>query len=458
MDASGERWGVETQRRKITELSSARDWNIVEWYEDNDMSATKPRGPQSSWARMLRDAETGHFELVVAVDVDRLLRSTRDMNDLIDTGVNFATVDGEIDVSTADGEMRASFLAVLARFETQRKSERQLRSNDRRRAEGIPTSAWTPFGWTKDGKVIPEQAEAVRNAFDAFVGEPSLPIRRIREDLNSAGHRTARGSAFSTDAVRYLLANPLYAGFIKRYSTGELFPVADGSYPPIVSEQTWRAAVAKLEDNVRRAARQGNQPKYLLSSIGICGKCGATLVAGNNGQGVSSYKCGEQFHLSRQREPVDAMVVEAALTRLSAHDIQDLVLPQESEPVDRESLLTERKALVDRIEELTPMLADVRQPARQITEGITLAQDRIDEIDSLLFDRSASVAAQLLDDAGEPAGTAERRAAVEQKWEGLDMDRRRMLVDELMTVTIEPIKPGHVKFDPGLVRIDPRRD
>src|SRR5699024_9512966 len=291
MDATGERWGVETQRRKIAELCSARDWKIFDWYEDNDVSATKPRGPKSDWARMLVDAAAGLFELVVAVDIARLLRSTRDMNTLMDTGINVATVDGEIDLSTADGEVRAGFLALMARFETRRKSERQLRSNERRRAEGMPASAWPSLGWTKDGKVVPEQAAAVRRAFDAFLGEPSLSIRRIREDLNADGHRTARGSEFSTDAVRYLLGNSLYAGYIKKYSTGELFPVQGNAFQPIVSEQTWRAAVAKLEDNVRRAARQGNQPKYLLSSVGLCGKCGATLVSGTNSRGVGTYKC-----------------------------------------------------------------------------------------------------------------------------------------------------------------------
>ena len=414
MDATGERWGVETQRRKIAELSSARDWQIVDWYEDNDVSASKPRGPKSDWARMLRDAEARRFELVVAVDIDRLLRSTRDMNTLMDTGVNVATVDGEIDLSTADGEMRAGFLTIMARFETRRKSERQVRSNARRRAEGMPASAWTPFGWTKAGELVPEQAAAVRRAFDAFLGEPSLPIRRIREDLNGAGHRTARGSAFSIDAVRYLLANPLYAGFIKNYSTGELFPVQGEAFPPIVSEATWRAAVAKLDDNVRRAARQGNAPKYLLSSVGLCGKCGATLVSGTNSRGIGTYKCGEHFHLSRQREPVDVMVAEAVLTRLSAVDVHDLVAPQEDGAADREALLSERKALLERIEELTPLLADVRQPVRKITEGLALAQGRITEIDEELLDRSVSPSANFLADIDDPVGTAQRRRAVEQ--------------------------------------------
>ena len=78
--------------------------------------------------------------------------------------------------------------------------------------------------------------------------------------------------------------------------------------------------------------------------------------------------------------------------------------------------------------------------------------------DAELLDRSVSVAAKLLAEVDEPVGTAERREVVESKWKALDMDRRRMLVDELVTVTIEPIAPGHVKFDPDLIRIEPRRD
>jgi site-specific DNA recombinase len=298
--------------------------------------------------------------------------------------------------------------------------------------------------------VIEEEAAAVRRAFDAFLGEPSLSIRRIREDLNNAGHLTARGSEFSVDAVRYLLANSLYAGFIRHYKTGELYPVQGEAFPPIVGEQTWRAAVAKLEDNVRRSARQGNQPKYLLSTIGLCGKCGATLVSGTNSRKQPTYRCGEQFHLTRQREPVDAMVTEAVLTRLSSVDVHDLVMPQEDDGPDREELLTERNALVERVKELSPLLRDIHQPVLEITAAINDVKARIDEIDAELLDRSVSVAAKLLADVEEPVGTAERREVVEAKWKALDVDRRRMLVDELVTVTIEPIMPGHVKFDPDL--------
>src|SRR5699024_11492116 len=95
-------------------------------------------------------------------------------------------------------------------------------------------------------------------------------------------------------------------------------------------------------------ARQGNPPTYPLSPVGLSGKCGPTLVSGTNSRGVGTYKCGEHCHLSRHRAPVDAMGTEAVLTRPSARDVHQLVMPQEDAGVDREALLTERKALVER--------------------------------------------------------------------------------------------------------------
>ena len=156
MDRKGDRWTVETQLRKIRALAEAKDWKVVEVYDDNAVSATKKRRAGTRWAEMLEDARAGKFSMVVAVDMDRLLRSTKDLNTLIDLGLRVVTVDGEIDLSTADGEFRATMLAALARFEARRKAERQIRSNERRRAEGIPTSAWKAFGWTRDGELIEE--------------------------------------------------------------------------------------------------------------------------------------------------------------------------------------------------------------------------------------------------------------------------------------------------------------
>src|SRR5699024_9496570 len=105
-DRTGDGWAIDTQRRKIGDLAKLRGWRVVAEYEDSSVSASKPRGAGTDWARMLKDADAGRFDIVVAVDIDRLLRSTKDLNTLIDHGLQVVTVDGEIDLATADGEFR----------------------------------------------------------------------------------------------------------------------------------------------------------------------------------------------------------------------------------------------------------------------------------------------------------------------------------------------------------------
>src|SRR5699024_4317942 len=119
---------------------------------------------------------------------------------------------------------------------------------------------------------------------------------------------TSRGKPWSTYAARYLLGNPIYAGFIRYSKTGELYPVAEGDkWQTIVAEASWRRATARLEHNQSKVDRRGNQPRYLLSGVARCGRCGAAMVAGQNERRVPTYRCGSKSHLSRQRELVDAM-------------------------------------------------------------------------------------------------------------------------------------------------------
>ncbi|MCB1274267.1 MAG: recombinase family protein [Leucobacter sp.] len=462
-DAEGERWGVETQRKLIAERAEHEGWQVHDWYEDNDTSASKRRGAKTRWAAMLRDAEAGLFEVVVAVDVDRLVRGPRDLLTLIDLDLKVVTVDGEIDLTSADGEFRATMLAAMARFEVRRKGERTIRSNERRRAEGLPIlSGKTPFGYTKTGALVADQAAAVEQAFADFLSDPPLSIASIAKGLNAAGHKTTRGTAWSPYAVRYLLSNALYAGFIEYHATGELFPVkraADGGadrFPAIVSEDTWKAARAKLAANVGRTTKRGNQPKYLLSGVAVCGRCGAKMVAGQNERGVPNYRCGAKFHVSRQRELVDAKVNEAAITRLCADDAREYFETGVPGPgnIDAAALRSERAVLRARQDDLRPLMADPDTPIATIKAAISDLQERIAEIDGLLVVPAASPGLALVELGETLADASERRQAVEAAWWALDVDRRRQIVDSIMTVTIEPIVPGHTRFNPELIRVE----
>lgn len=84
---------------------------------------------------MLSHVGSGKFDVIVARDLDRLLRTLQDLVKLIDLGAKVATVDGEINLTTADGEFRATMLAAVARFEIRRKSERAIGANETRRPD-----------------------------------------------------------------------------------------------------------------------------------------------------------------------------------------------------------------------------------------------------------------------------------------------------------------------------------
>src|SRR5699024_3969407 len=108
---------VGTQRDRINALIKARGWTLADEYVDNSVSASKARGKGTAWAKMLAAAERNEFDMIVAVDLDRLLRQTKDLVTLIETGAKIVTVDGELDLSSASGEFQATVLTGIARFE-----------------------------------------------------------------------------------------------------------------------------------------------------------------------------------------------------------------------------------------------------------------------------------------------------------------------------------------------------
>ena len=211
LDRDNSQEGVGRQGPRCRALAELRGWDVVTEYVDNDVSASKPRGPGTAWHRLIGDAKAGNVEVIIAVDQDRLLRSLGDLVTLIELGVKVVTVDGEIDLASADGEFRATMAAGLARFEVRRKSERQLRANQHRRENKLPSGGRRAFGYTKlaagaitatatrqgaDGREWPAygheplepEATAVRRGYDMLLAGATL--RSIARAWNEAGLMT----------------------------------------------------------------------------------------------------------------------------------------------------------------------------------------------------------------------------------------------------------------------------
>ncbi len=69
-----------------------RATTVVEVYSDNDISAsTRSRKRRPDYERMLDDAETGRFEVLLAYSTSRLTRRQREIGDMLDVHESHGT-------------------------------------------------------------------------------------------------------------------------------------------------------------------------------------------------------------------------------------------------------------------------------------------------------------------------------------------------------------------------------
>ncbi|MFC5791913.1 recombinase family protein [Agromyces tardus] len=428
--------GIERQQKRCGQLIDARGWDAGPVYVDNDTSASRTRGPKTAWARMLQ-AIGVEFDVIVAVDLDRLLRSTRDLNVLIERGARVVTVDGEIDLTTADGEFRATMLAGIARFETRRKAERQIRANEHRVAQGKPSTASKrrPFGFEHDGVTHrPDEAKALAEAYEALILGHSQAS--IAKQWNAAGYTTSGGKAWHSGSVGHVLANPRNAGILE-YNGVERGPAP---WEGIVTEPVYRLARAIL-----RVGRTG-LPKpglTLLGGLARCGICGGIMVAGQAHE-RRTYVCKGFRHLSRVADHVDAVVDAVVVAYLVRGGVAEpLAVPTDERA---EGLTKEAAELRARMDELAGLFADGTLTASQLATATERLRDRGDAIDRELAGLAMSA---------RPAPSASVLGAsdVAGAWSAASVETRRQIVDDLAVVTIVKTPRRGREFDPESVRV-----
>lgn len=461
LDKDGDLLAVSRQREDCLALCARRGWTAKEYVDDDFSASVRMPGSRKlakrrpDFDRMVADVRAGKVDAIVAWDADRLYRHPRELEDLIDLaddrGLSLATLGGDFDLSTPTGRGNARMKGVFARMEMEQKSVRHKRAN-RQMAENDGRPWWPsrPFGydadpdpvtgrWTSRGTIWkhPAEAKLVKEAYRQF--NAGATVRSVAAGWNAKGVTTPRGNRWTGTGVRQLLLAARNAGLREYNGT----VVAKGTWPAIVTERVWRQAVARLSDPSRTmAAARGR--KYLLSGIARCGRCGHGLGSAISSRGQRQYACNGCQRLSRDGAKLDDMIIAAVVERLSRDDAVDLLLPAADE-VDTTALREERRALEDGLARLGKDFA--KAPA-------AFRQSALDDINEKL----AAIDAQL-QDPGKAAIFEDVIGAddVEAAFLGLDLGRRRTIVDALMTITVHPVGKGTgAVFDPDAIDVDPK--
>lgn len=485
-DRTGEELSVSRQHEDHREVARERGAQIKVELTDNDVSAAgKRRRPDFEAA--LATVKAGEATVIIATDMSRLTRGKAlDEARLLELGLETGLKlwfkrAPDLDLSTAAGRYTASILIANARHEIEQKSERQRRATIQAAEQGRPSGGRRPFGFESDGITVREdEAAAVRAAYDDVLS--GLPIGRIASQWNEAGLRTPqRGyehgcggtcaptvrprkcpkhvlgeySRWTAQTLRPLLLNPRYAGLrahvpVDRAAAGGdprklrlASIVGAAAWPALVDESTWRAAVDLITDPSRaNPARSG---RAMLTGTALCGICDAPVHAGGGpARGrlgtYASYRCSAAMgHVGRAAEPVDWWIGEIVIERLARPDAAAL-LDDDARP-DAAALRRQAKALRVSIDGLARLFADKVLDEAGVRRESARLRGELAAVEAQQRDAGRVNVLGPMVLAGQQAdGLDAARTAVRAVWDGMDVDRRRAVVETLMTVRLLP--PG----------------
>jgi DNA invertase Pin-like site-specific DNA recombinase len=436
-DREGTGLAVERQREACRQLCAARGWTIVGEYVDNSVSATTGKRPQ--WTRLLADARHGRFDVIVAWAVDRLFRLIRDLDALLDAKVKAATVQGDLDLTTPQGELVATILAAVARNEVRQKGLRQTTANLQRAMGGAMPWTRRPFGYRLDdtGAIVAVRAElwTVKYAANLFLGDETLAS--IARRLDRWGMPTSAGGKWTVTTLRNVLANPRHTGRIAY--RGEILDV-EATWPATLDLDTHRAIVARLSDPDRRK-QSGTEPRYLLSGIAVCWICDGRMFSRPMVHSSRQHGGQRRWHTYSCRDshnqvisgPVDAHITALVLARLSQPAALAVLAEANAPELDASTLTIRAGELRGLIDDLAGLLADGTLPAAGVRKESARLRAELAEVEQ----RRAALA-------GDPVlATLTGADDVAAAWEALPLRRQRAVVDLLMQVTIRPGGRGH---------------
>jgi DNA invertase Pin-like site-specific DNA recombinase len=449
-DREGDGLGVARQVEDCERLAERKGWQVVEQYVDDDVSAWSGR-KRPQYARVLDDLESGMIDGLLVYDLDRLHRQPSELESFIEMCqrlrlTNVASVSGDIDLTTSDGQFQARILGAVAKKESDDKSRRIRRKHEELAANGkISGGGSRPYGYEADKLTVrPAEAAIVKECAQRLLaGEPVLSIVR---SLNEREVSAAQGGRWAPQSLRRMLGSPRISG--QRIHNGQIAATAE--WPAIITAEDGakiRALLANPDRRTNKAAR-----RYLLGGLLACSHCGERLVARPRSGGQRRYACakGEAFSGCGKTyinaEDVEGFVTEAVLHRLDSGELQRAIERRQRSAPDAQRWWQEAEAAQAQLDELAAAFGQRRFSMQEWMAARAPIEQRRTAARRELAKASRS---NVLDRyVGNGAG-------LRAEWDTLDLSQQHAIVAAVLDhVVVGPGRRGYNRFDES--RLTPR--
>lgn len=287
-DEDQSNYSLDGQRRQILEYCQRNNLQLLKIYEDNGQSSyTFDRKAFSDLEKEIKQAQ-----YLVVYHLDRFSRNMAEamikIKQYLERGIRVRDVTEALDMDDYDPN---TFMLRAMKFMV---AEGELHRIRQRTKKGMVDAAMAgrhaalaPVGYKneRDSNNKPiividdEKAFAIRILFREYLN--GMNIEELRRMIVRYGY-PAKGNS----KIQYILANPVYAGYIKVPATkNKPAHLVKGLHDPIISEQDYWLVQERLHGGKKYAVQ--NRDDVPLRGVLHCG-CGKKLTAGNS-KGKSRY-------------------------------------------------------------------------------------------------------------------------------------------------------------------------
>jgi DNA invertase Pin-like site-specific DNA recombinase len=363
-DREGRELGVTRQREHCIELAERLGIKVYYIYNDNDRGASRYSSkPRKDYQRLLRDAQAGVINCIIAYTTGRLTRRPREHEDQIDLaqdlGVQYHYVRSpSFDLNTSQGRRIARILASNDAGEADDISERVLDAKRKQASKGLYLGGYRAYGYegpkyNDEGalinrgrinvELVPHEVEVLVSAIHRIIsGETPYAVMK---DLNHRSIPSPAGKQWQATNLKRQLTKKRYVIFDdtdpeKRGTLEHHGKEYRAEWPGIITRSEYELMMARL--------RQIEQPwehglihgrTYLLTGFIYCGACSG--IAYGNARPLKAgmqrrYRCRPQDNsgnklgcgkVFRVAEPLELYVTEQVLQRFDTPEVTQALGP-----------------------------------------------------------------------------------------------------------------------------------
>lgn len=434
---------IEAQEARAREYAERMGYEVVYVYIDEGVSG-KSTKHRKAFLNMMANARMGNFDLVVIWKLTRLGRNMLDIlktvEEFINLGIELFSISENFDISTSSGKLMLQLLGSFGEFERNQISENVIMSmmslvRDQKRYAGGRRLGYVS-GLDDDGRkqliIEPEEAKIVQLIYAKFLGGDEF--RTIANYLNRQGYQTLKKNKFTPTAVRDILQNKIYGGYIeyarylnwdtKRRKGKNPNPIlVKGEHEPIIDQVTYQAVQDRLVLEKDRS-KWNLTGENVLTGLLRCPECGAPMAANNvtntlkdgTKKTLHYYSCSEflskgatkgchansirkekaeEFVATRLKEIVQVPEILDSLVKEMNRELHEQIAPLEQELA---VIATEKQDLAPKLDRLQQALEDSPDlhdnligRINELTSKIMLHTQRENEILTMLSHKDQKI-------------------------------------------------------------------